>query len=155
MKAKLGSSGLLLFLIAGSVYWGAGLARSQPVAAPQHGPTGERPGTEIIAACRQTLENVDSLEVELSQQVRILDQQLKGTGRYLQSGQGGQRTRMELKLSAGSEVASFLQINNGRFVYTQLKTPQSQQLTQVDLQRAHEQLGYQPVSVGSQLPVER
>merc|ERR1712023_15630 len=72
MKAKLGSRIVLIAIFSGGSLWGgiailnAGLGMVQ--AQTERVATESRPGAEIVSECRKTLENVESLEVELSQQ---------------------------------------------------------------------------------------
>ncbi|MEC8781720.1 MAG: hypothetical protein VXY07_02735 [Planctomycetota bacterium] len=148
MKAKLGSPIVLIAIFTGGSLWGgmailnAGLGMVQ--AQTERVATESRPGAEIVSECRKTLENVESLEVELSQQATIYGQQLNGKGQYLQQGQGTKMTRLVLNFSAGEQTASFRQINDGRFVYTKYETPWSSRFSQIDLLKAEEALGTRP-----------
>ena len=150
MKAKLRSPLVYIPLILGGVLWGIlthsgfGLATAQVPSPPPV--TGTRPGVDVVADCRKTLENHGSLEVELSQVVSIYGQQLNGKGEYLQQGQGGQKTRLVLNFSGGDQNASFRQINDGRFVYTKSESPQARYLSQVDLLKAERELGFRPIA---------
>lgn len=149
MKAKLRSPLVYIPLLLGCVLWGMlthfgfELATAQvPSSSPV---TDTRPGAEVVQECLKTLENHDSIEVVLSQVVSIYGQQLNGTGEYLQQGQGGKKTRLVLNFWSGEQNASFRQINDGRFVYTKVESPQTRYLTQVDLLKAERELGFRPI----------
>jgi hypothetical protein len=150
MKAKLRSPLVYIPLLLGGLLWatstysGFGLATAQVTSPPPVADT--RPGAEVVAECRKTLENHSSIEVELSQVVSIYGQQLNGKGEYLQQGQGGTKTRLVLNFSGGGQNASFRQINDGRFVYTKVESPQTRYLSQVDLLKAERELGFRPIA---------
>lgn len=154
MKAKLGSLVGLATLCVGSLLValmgqaGSFLPASDAGTDPSGQPTLQ--GQELVTACRDTLGSVPSLEVTLRQKVSLFGHHLSGTGTYRQRGEKAAQTHLVLRLSTGApQPVVFTQTHDGRFIFTSLNSPQIAQQTQVDLQRAAEELRAKEVPADS------
>ncbi|MFV2069517.1 MAG: hypothetical protein ACC645_21340, partial [Pirellulales bacterium] len=115
-----------------------------PVAIPQSAATpisvnGSRPSEPLLRQAATAVESQPSLRAMLRLKAQILDNELVGSGLYLQQGRGVEMlTRLELRLQTGDEATGLLRINDGRYVWTDRRSGSQRWVTSVDLRRLRE-----------------
>lgn len=123
-------SWLALAMTAG---WPARVLAQQDVAAPaQLDPAAE--GERLIVAARDRLSTHASITARLRQQVNLFDQKLIGSGMYLQHSAGeAMVTRLELKVQVAGRVGSLLQVNDGRYIWTDQQMDSQRSTSRIDV----------------------
>lgn len=100
------------------------------------------PASQLLEQAQQALARHSSVEAKVRQQIDLFDQQLFGSGRYLQQGTGPEMLmRLELKLQVGGQVSSLLQVADGRYLWTDRQTVNSRSVGRVDVRQVREALG--------------
>jgi hypothetical protein len=94
---------------------------------------GDPQTVKFLRTCAANLRNVPAFKTELQIDLNLSGGPTRLTGEYLQSGQGGLQSRTELRLPTANGQISLLKICDGRFLYTQFKTPEKKSLEFVDL----------------------
>ena len=97
-------------------------------------------GQELVAQAAQRLLRAPGIEAKTRQRVSIFDQQLVGSGTYLQlhSGPGRLMLRLDLKLQVGERVTSLLQISDGESYWVRRDEPDQTSLSRVNVRRLRE-----------------
>ena len=103
---------------------------------------GHQQTVEFLQRCAAKLRNVPALNSELQVDLNLPGAPIRLSGRYIQSGQGGQQSRTELILPTADGQITLLKICDGRFLYTQLNTPQNKTLEFVDLEQCTQRRNY-------------
>ena len=96
----------------------------------------------VVAAALAGLSRAPSLSARVRHLVRLNDRELKGSGRYVQSGVGeDQRYRYEYRLSASDEEFEVLDVCDGLFAWNFRRIgPHPPQVERIDVRRIREQL---------------
>ncbi len=93
-------------------------------------------GQDLIRQAAIRLRELPRIEANVRQRIDLFGQQLSGPGYYSQYGDGSGKVRLQLKLALSGQMASFQQISDGRFLYTQIEMPGSKRrVSFVDTQR--------------------
>lgn len=123
--------GLLALMAAGGCLRTAQAAEDQPPDA----------GT-LLAQSVATLKRGPALEMKLRHTTRWFEQELAGSGTYLQSqSPRGLLLRLELRLSVGDQQSSLQQVCDGRFLWIRRELPGGASLGRVDMDRMRQALG--------------
>jgi hypothetical protein len=97
---------------------------------------------QLLKQARQALARHPSVEAKVRQQIDLFDQQLFGSGRYLQQGTGPEMLmRLELKLQVGGRISSLLQVADGRYLWTDRQILKTHTVSRVDVRQVREELG--------------
>ena len=93
----------------------------------------------LLQTAIQTLLSHRSVSAEIRSTVSLFDQQLIGSGIYLEQGQAENRqSRLELTLKgADDQKSSLVQVVDGRFLWTYRKVLDKAELRQVDIGRVY------------------
>jgi hypothetical protein len=109
---------------------------------------GTTSGQELIRQAAQQLLVMPGIEAKTRQRVDLFDQQLIGSGSYLQLARGPKlMLRLDLKLQAKDQVASLLQVSDGDFLWIRRDLPEGRSLGRVDLRKLRQVAGQTPVPV--------
>jgi hypothetical protein len=93
-------------------------------------------GAAMIAKVARQMNAAGTLQADLRQRIHLFGQRLTGTGVYRQKASpAGPRVRVEWKIPVGDQMASILQICDGRFVWTQRDLLDGVTLERIDLDR--------------------
>jgi hypothetical protein len=106
-----------------------------------------RDGAAMMGLAVATMDQHLSVTARIRQTVRLFEQELVGSGTYLQQGQGDQKLlKMELRMQVGEQVASLQQISDGQFLWVRRELPgeQGDQLGRVHLRRIREAMHDKP-----------
>jgi len=97
---------------------------------------GSRQSGSLLQQAATAVESQPSLRAAFRLTAHMLDNELVGSGRYLQQGRGVEmQTRLELRLQTGREFTGLLRINDGRYVWTDGRSGTERSVTSVDLRR--------------------
>ncbi|HEV2973315.1 MAG TPA: hypothetical protein VGY55_25330 [Pirellulales bacterium] len=95
----------------------------------------------LVERVEQTIDQLQSLSAKVRNQVDLFEQQVIGTGIYLQQGSGlRQLSRFELKSQVGDATYTLREISDGHFFWTFRELPTGRSLNRVDLDRIQVQL---------------
>ena len=144
-----------LVLLAAAVLVGLRFAQNSPLLAlvqEKEQPTNAPPppvettdqARQLLAAAAQSLAQHPSVRARLRQHIDLLGHPLYGPGGYVQQ---GNRFRMELALQLSSGTRNFVQIGDGRFLWTYEEAGGQPQLSYVDLWRVKDVLDQAEPSV--------
>ena len=97
---------------------------------------------EFLQKLAARLQTAPALNAQLQVDLNLPGAPIRLNGEYLQSGQGGHQSRTELRLPTENGDITLLKICDGRFLYTQFKTPQKKTLEFVDLQQCTKRRNY-------------
>ena len=120
----------ILLLILGGVGVWAGSARfqedgqniDQTLANPTPLPDPiDSPGNRFIADAAKMLASFGPVQARIRAEINLFDQTIRASGIYIQAGQGSPKTRTELRFGNGDESTYFVQIHDGRSLYTMSK----------------------------------
>ncbi|MDX1961623.1 MAG: hypothetical protein SFX18_00630 [Pirellulales bacterium] len=147
--ASLAASGLASRLVADNSPANNLTSQSNPVPPEQQ----QQIATSLLERARQELSLRPALTATIRMQVDLLDQQLIGSGQYWQTGTGADtRVRWEMRVQHGAQATPWLQIADGRYVWTSARTIGGPLITRLDLQRLRyaqlKSLGYDPLDTG-------
>jgi len=98
-----------------------GCLLTRPIQAQQSPIPPDKPAAnqELLATAIQQLRLIQSLEARVRQRVRLFDQDLIGSGDYLQHGQGSETlARLELTLQLGDNTSQALYIRGQQYLLT-------------------------------------
>jgi len=111
-------------------------ARPQRATATRLAAHGLRQPDAFLQQAATAVESQSSLRAAFRLTAHMLDNELVGSGRYLQQGRGVEmQTRLELRLQTGREFTGLLRINDGRYVWTDDRSGTQRSVTSVDLRR--------------------
>lgn len=98
-------------------------------------PNADRLMADMLASVRAR----DSISARIRQKIDVLDQQLVGTGVYLQQGRGEeQKLRLELKIQVADQTTSMQQVCDGTFLWMHQDLLDKTSLTRIDVRRVRE-----------------
>ena len=99
-------------------------------------------GNALVAEAARQVGQLPHLSGRLRQRTQLFGRQLAGSGRYRQWFDGEQfRYRIDLHLPVGSNTAHFMQLGDGRFVWTRREFPSGSQLQRVDRRLIDREVG--------------
>ncbi len=104
--------------------------------------TGNSQTVELLQRCAASLRNAAPFKTKLKLELSLPNEQANLTGEYWQTGQGGRQSRIEFRLPNDNGQLSALKICDGRFLYTQFRTPERSALEFVDLDRCTQRRKY-------------
>lgn len=91
---------------------------------------------DLLQQAAQHLRDGQPLDAVISQQIKLFNQELTGSGKYLQLGGGSGKTRLNLTIAAGGEVFTrFEQLCDGNRCYLTRETGDSKQTSYIDIKR--------------------
>jgi len=94
----------------------------------------------ILERAREELQRRESMSARVRYQINLFEQQLIGSGGYWQSGRGSdKRVRFELRVQRSEDYSHWLQVCDGRYVWTAAETLNGPLLTRLDLNRIRKQ----------------
>ncbi len=98
--------------------------------------SGAQSGQELVAQAAQRLLRAPGIEAKTRQRVNIFDQQLVGSGTYLQLAQGPRLLlKLDLKLQLGEESTSLRQISDGDFLWVLRRQKDQTSVSRVNMRR--------------------
>ena len=93
-------------------------------------PTGDEFFAEVLA----TMERRTSISARLRHQSRLSGEKLVGSGHFWQQGSGTQRvSRWEMQTQVAGENASYVQVFDGRYLWTDRHLPSGRQVHRLDV----------------------
>jgi hypothetical protein len=119
---------------------------------PQIAPIPARPSPQetatllIHTALRQAVWG-PSVTCKIRQRISLLDKQLVGSGVYTHAGKGSCQLKMHVRMVAGDQINSLIQVSDGRVMSTQENIGPIAQRSRINLNRIMESLG--PVTSAS------
>jgi hypothetical protein len=91
-------------------------------------------GDAFIAEVLAAMERRTNVTAKLRQQSRLGEQTLLGSGDFWQLGSGPQRTtRWEMNTSLGDQSAAYVQVFDGRYIWTDRNLPSGRQVHRLDV----------------------
>jgi hypothetical protein len=91
-------------------------------------------GDAFIAEVLAAMERRTNVTAKLRQQSRLGEQTLLGSGNFWQLGSGPQRTtRWEMNTSLGDQAAAYVQVFDGRYIWTDRNLPSGRQVHRLDV----------------------
>lgn len=148
-STRLLATGWMLFAIAAELIGiasGQSPLTSDPSARPLPPPIPAKPSPQETAtllihnALRQAVWG-PAVVCKVRQRITLLDKQLLGTGKYAHAGQGSGQLKMHVRLAAGDQVNTLVQVSDGRVLYTTENIGNVSQRSRIDLNRVREYLG--------------
>ncbi len=97
---------------------------------------------DLLQRCAANLRNASPFKCDLELELSLPISKAKLRGEYWQTGQGGRQSRIEFWLPTENGQLSVLKICDGRFLYTQFRTPERSSLEFVDLDRCTQRRKY-------------
>jgi hypothetical protein len=88
-----------------------------------------------------------SVTCKIRQRQTLLDKQLVSIGTYAHAGQGSGQLKMHVRLAANERINTFIQVSDGRVLYSTLHIDGVSRRSRVDLYRIREYLG--PITTSS------
>lgn len=100
---------------------------------------------DLLDRALAQVQQQQSIQARVRHRVSLFGQQMRGEGRYLQQGAGEQlRLHLELKIQVGQHVTSFLQVCDGRHLWTRQDLGnQKVSLSRIDLLKVRQAAGQQ------------
>lgn len=96
-------------------------------------------GQPWIAQAARMVYSQTGISARIRQRINLYEQQLIGTGTYLQLGAHDDKLlRLELLIQAGSQVTSLQQVCDGRFLWVHTRLDDVAHLSRIDLRRLRE-----------------
>jgi len=130
----------------------AGNATRWPATANNNLAPGRQP-QDILADAIELLERRTAVSAKIRQKVDSFGKQLTGFGSYREQRFGANRlVRLELKLDLGGQTSSYLQVCDGRYLWTHRKLLDDGKLSRLDVARAKEGLDQAERAGGSGRP---
>lgn len=120
-------------------------ANRRPAAAnravsPASGPALED-GNALVARAVQAVARIENVSGQVRQRTQLFGRQLASVGKYRQWFDGRSlRFRLDLRTQVGRETAHFMQLGDGRFVWTRRELPSGRKLQRVDRQLLEREL---------------
>ena len=109
--------------------WLGGLAQA-PAQAPATG------GQEGLVEVLRTVQSHTSISARLRHQARLFEQTQAGSGYYWQKGTGDDlRTHWEMKTQIAGKTASYVQVFDGKHLWTDRRLPSGRQVRRLDVAR--------------------
>jgi len=91
-------------------------------------------GNEFVARTLHVLEEHVSIAAKFRYEARLHDQKIVGTGNYWQQRTQSDRvTRWEIQTQIGEQTASFVQVYNGNYLWTDRHLPSVRQVHRLDV----------------------
>lgn len=122
------------------LYQRPGYFAQEPNLLPVTLPTKDGPGNDLILAAATAMRNSVPFEAVLRHEIHLYGVETQALGKYMQQGQGTDKTRLQLRTSLNGETASLLRVSDGRFVFSRIATPEETQLWRVDLRTMNQNL---------------
>ena len=91
-------------------------------------------GDQLLLRARTELERRASITARLRHQVSLGGRHLFGVGGYWQQG-AGEDMHIRLELQLADQKTGFLQVSNGRLLWTDQRLPSGRQITRLDLRK--------------------
>jgi len=92
-------------------------------------------GNQVLSMAVERLHSYSGIGARVRHRVELFQQQLMGAGHYWQGPSGSLQSRLELQLQTDKKVCSWLQVCDGKTLWTYQQFVESRQLTQVDVQK--------------------
>ncbi len=92
-------------------------------------------GNQVLALAIKRLQSYTGIGARVRHRVEIFNQQLMGAGNYWQGPAGSLQSRLELQLQTDKKACSWLQVCDGKTLWTYQQFVESRQLTQVDVEK--------------------
>jgi hypothetical protein len=121
-----------------SLAWAAP-ALAQPAASSPAAPLDAK---LILADARRYMARHRTVSAKVRQQTNLFGVHQVGSGMYVQQTEVGQtKIRFELKVQADNKLQTFLQVADGRYLWTQRQASDQQTISRVSLHRVAQELG--------------
>ncbi len=99
---------------------------------PASGPALED-GNALVARAAEAVAQIENVSGQVRQRTQLFGRQLASVGKYRQWFDGRSlRFRFDLRTQVGRETAHFMQLGDGRFVWTRRELPSGKKLQRVD-----------------------
>ncbi len=97
---------------------------------------------QLVASASRQMMRLPSVQAKVRQRVNLYGQELSGSGTYhqLRTQSDGLLLRLELKLTVSHQVASILQVCDGKYMWTRRELPNNKSLSTVNLTRVRNAL---------------
>lgn len=92
-------------------------------------------GNQVLAMAVERLQGYTGIGARVRHRVEMFNQQLMGAGHYWQGPTGSLQSRLELQLQTDKKTCSWLQVCDGKTLWTYQQFVESRQLTQVDVEK--------------------
>lgn len=83
----------------------------------------------------------EPVSARVRQRIAMYGRELVGVGSYHHAGEGSAKVKWQMRLAAGDAVTNFLQISDGRLLWTSQQVNETIELSRLDLGRIREQIG--------------
>jgi len=97
--------------------WAADGQDPQPANDPAAAIPGPTPGDELVARAVEAVESQPSVVAKLRQRVALFDQELMGSGAYLQGPPGTNRFRFELRMEGENQGSTLQHVSDGESLW--------------------------------------
>ena len=102
---------------------------------PRESASSEPLAAEKLERAIAAIESYQSVTAKLRQRIDLFDQQLVGSGTYLQGPAADHTFRLELRIQVGDRVSSLQHVSDGKTLWTYRQFFDEGKLTKVDLRR--------------------
>lgn len=93
----------------------------------------EKDGNEMLRQAAEQIRSGPSFEADVRHEFELYGIRRTAHGSFLERGKGSGQVRLQLKTTIDDQVATWLRVSDGRFVYSKIDLPDATRITRLDL----------------------